>query len=192
MSYQRHSSRLAPRQCHQLATARNHAQYIEKPLNYTATIHWAVADGVGTADKRCQKLFETTRHWFTRRNSSFYCVWVFEAATGGKDVHTHLAFHLPDHIDANDLEDYWRDRLGRTYENALDIEPAHSDGYGIIGWQRYMFKEASPRMRKLYRVPSTFRPQQGLIVGKRAGFTQNLGPKAIERYLQERKARAVA
>jgi len=30
------------------------------------------------------------------------------------------------------------------------------------------------------------------VVGKRAGFTQNLGPSAIDRYLQERKARAVA
>jgi len=195
MSYQRHSSRLAPRQCHQLATARNHAQYIERPLNYTATIHWAVADGVGTADKRCQNLFETTRHWFSRRGSSFYCVWVFEAATGGKDVHTHLAFHLPDNIDADDLEEYWLDHLGRAHPNVLDFKPAHTDGYGVIGWQRYMFKEASPKTRKMYGVPSKinkFRAQHGLVVGKRAGFTQNLGPKAIERYLQERKARAVA
>jgi len=28
------------------------------------------------------------------------------------------------------------------------------------------------------------------VVGKRAGFTQNLGPAAIDRYLQEQKAQA--
>jgi len=173
-----------------MVTARNHANVIGRPLNFVATIHWAIANGDGLADKRWQKLFELTRHWFSRRGVEFTCVWVMEATIGGKDVHTHLAFHLPDHIGAGELENYWRDRLGRTYENVLDFKPAHSDGYGVLGWQRYMFKEANPKTRKMYGVPSNinkFRAQHGLVVGKRAGFTQNLGPKAIERYLQTQK-----
>jgi len=193
LPYQRHTTQLSRKQCNQMAIARNHAYATDRPLNFVATIHWAVADGDGLADKRWQKLIEITRHWFSRRGTEFSCVWVMEAATGGKDVHTHLTFHLPDHIDADELENYWRDRLGRAYENVLDFKPAHTDGYGVIGWQRYMFKEASPKTRKMYGVPSNinkFRAQHGLVVGKRAGFTQNLGPKAIERYLQERKARA--
>jgi len=191
--YQRHTTRLSRKQCNRLAIARNHANYIDQPLNYTATIHWAVADGSGIAKKRLQNLFEITRHWLSRRGVGFSCVWVMEAAEGGKDVHTHLAFHLPDNIDADDLEEYWLDHLGRAHPNVLDFKPAHTDGYGIIGWQRYMFKEASPKTRKMYGVPdkiNKFRAQHGLVVGKRAGFTQNLGPKAIERYLQERKAQA--
>jgi len=178
-----------------MAIARNHARSIGQPLNFVATIHWAVADGAGIANKRLQNLLELTRHWFSRRGSDFTGVWVMEAAIGGKDVHTHLAFHLPDYIAAADLEDYWLDHLGRAHPNVLDFKPAHKDGYGIIGWQRYMFKEASPKTRKMYGVPSNinkFRAQQGLVVGKRAGFTQNLGPAAIDRYLQERKALAVA
>jgi len=58
-----------------------------------------------------------------------------------------------------------------------------------------MFKETSTKTRAMYGVPdkiNKFRAQHGLVVGKRAGFTQNLGPAAIDRYLQERKARAVA
>jgi len=192
LPYRRHTNRLSRKQCNNIAIARNHASAIGQPLNFVATIHWAVADGDGMADKRLQNLFELTRHWFSRRGAEFTCTWVMEAAIGGKDVHTHLAFHLPDQIDDADLEDYWRDRLGRAYEKVLDFKLAHSDGYGVLGWQRYMFKEASPKTRKMYCVPDKFRAQKGLVVGKRAGFTQNLGPAAIDRYLQERKARAVA
>jgi hypothetical protein len=46
----------------------------------------------------------------------------------------------------------------------------------------YLLKGGGPDVWQAFRVPMPWRKRQGLIVGKRCGTTENIGPAARERW----------
>ena len=185
MRYARESQSLSRRDCEKLTAAWNHAEAIDRPLNVSATVHWASARGSGTAAQRQKALIERTSKWLHRRGSNWAAVWVVETGTAQKDIHTHLALHLPSHISIRLFDAYWRQQLQSPYPKVLVVKPAHD-----IGWLRYMLKSADDENRRTFSVPRRFEDARCLVIGKRCGFSQNLGPKAIAQHARRQSQQA--
>lgn len=103
-------------------------------------------------------------------------IWVMEN-TG------HHACHLMMHVPADRLTNF-RSELGKWIEKesglelapgALDIRPA----YNPHGFRKYMLKGIDPLFAGLYRIRSV---PQGAVLGKRFGYTQNLGPSQCRQH----------
>ena len=98
-------------------------------------------------------------------------VWVMEA--GGRQVGAHWAVHVPKGM----IRDFWRRLPGwlAAVAGALEAPTAikHRRVRNITGLKRYMLKGMDPVWAPFYRV----RPiDQGVIEGRRSGFSRNLGP----------------
>lgn len=144
------------------------------PLNIAATIYWVLAGGTGTWREKQTHLFGNTRHWLNRRDVPWTAIWVVEAGLLGKEVHTHLALHLPPHITLGELEAYLRGQLQADEDRVLDMKKITS----LVGWCRYMLKGMNPAYHMTFRIPGRYRQSQGIVLGKRCGTTQNIGPRA--------------
>jgi hypothetical protein len=177
MRYARESQSLTRHDCEKLTSAWGHAEAIDYPLNVAATVHWASAGGSGTAARRQKILVERTSKWLHRRGASWAAVWVVETGTAQKDIHTHLALHLPSHISLKQFDAYWRQQLASLYQNVLKVKPVRD-----IGWLRYMLKGADDEVRRTFSVPRHLEDARCLVIGKRCGVSQNLGPKAIAQH----------
>lgn len=110
-------------------------------------------------------------------------IWVMEN-TG------HYACHLLMHIPTARLANFshelarWIEKESDTplVSGTLDIRPA----YNPHGFRKYMLKGMDPVFAALYRV----RPvAQGPVLGKRFGYTQNLGPSQCRKHGTKRPYR---
>ena len=181
---------IAKRQVDNLMQASVHAKHYGMPLNIAATIYWVLAGGTGTWRKKQSRLYTNTRHWLYRRGAPWTAIWVVEAGLLGKEVHTHLAIHLPPHIPLGELDDYWRGQLKADEDRVLLMKEITSARGGLHGWLRYILKGMDPAYHKTFSIPGRHRQSQGIVLGKRCGTTQNIGPRARERRISEGRAAA--
>lgn len=160
-----------------LSKARNFARDIAKPLDHIITIHWGCAEGPGDGGhrQRRKRLFRNLRDWMRRRGVPLTQIWVLEATN--KEAHLHGMIHIPDGL-LKPTENYLRKQLGRTTK-VLDIQKAARERGGETGWFRYMIKGCEENVRRSWSPPN--RGPQGTIVGKRCGFSTNIGPGARDR-----------
>jgi hypothetical protein len=159
------------------------ADRIGRPLNQFVTINYSLtACPPREASAAFRRLLAS---WYARwlrrhRKLKGRCppthVWVFEAAGG--QVAVHWAVHIPR-------------GLVREFRRSLPLwiaatvgEPVphdtvkHRSIYNVTGLKRYVLKGMDPHFAPLWKI----RPvPQGLIVGKRSGFSRNLGPTARAR-----------
>lgn len=101
-------------------------------------------------------------------------VWVMEAAS------SHLAVHWLLHVPPELLKTF-RAKLLSWLSAASDhgaLAPRavkFQDVYSVIGMRRYMLKGTDPAWAKHLGVTHV---PQGIVIGKRSGFSKNLGPTA--------------
>ncbi len=89
----------------------------------------------------------------------------------------HIAAHLMMHVPSTRLINFKieLERWIAKYTN-VEIQPDSLDVRNIYnphGLRKYLLKGINPAIAKLYRVNAI---PQGIILGKRMGFTKNLGP----------------
>jgi hypothetical protein len=101
-----------------------------------------------------------------------------------------MLFHLPHPFKTGRKHDHVVHALERLIDrhgeaNYLDCTlkltfPAKPNGI-------YLLKGGGPDVWRKYAVPSVWREPQGVIVGKRCGVTENLGPTARKRLIEPRQ-----
>lgn len=184
-----------------------HAARIGLPLTHLVTINFALT---GVAPERIVEVFQSIRRsrfnkWATRpckgSGSAFpptYVYWfenvrddlAIEVTDDRHNVHVHWLVHLP----AERSHDFkmrlwsWVDQLTGeiTASNAIDIKPI----YNLKGMRSYALKGASPATAKHFGAKPE---EQGVIVGRRAGTSANLGPSSriqLDRLLRIRRRAA--
>jgi hypothetical protein len=181
-----------------LHQAIGHAEQIGLPLNAFLTIHWgkwaSTAEKLGpfevAAQLRQGRLLTCIRRWLGRRDTQLTCAWSLEAQHVG--VHSHILLHiprgqlaaftrmLPSWLGIDDLpRDEWHHWGAKSHTQAVG-----TDGiwrldriYNLAGLERYILKGAQGAHLGwgIRYVP------QGKIVGKRCGFSNNIGPAARDR-----------
>lgn len=104
-------------------------------------------------------------------------IWVIE------NTNAHVAVHWLVHVPDNRLADLqarlpiWLAKVTgglHCAESAINIKPAHTP----LGARKYMLKGIDPAFADFYRIQHI---PQGLVYGKRCGFSQNLGPTSCRR-----------
>ena len=100
-------------------------------------------------------------------------------------VHCHLLFHLAHpflavggRLQVEGALERLIDRHGRgnNADHTLKITfPLNPNGL-------YLLKGGGPDVWQAFGVPMSWRKRQGLIVGKRCGTTENIGPAARQRW----------
>lgn len=110
--------------------------------------------------------------------------WTVESGLYGKEVHAHLAMHVPeDQLVA--FEAHARRHLETDDDRALVVKPVRPP-LGLDGWLRYMLKALPPKLACEFRVRREDRNHfQGAVLGKRAGVTQDIGATAQSRANQD-------
>ena len=101
-------------------------------------------------------------------------IWVIE---NRNHAGVHWALHLPHgskkHFKVG-LKNFLEREFGNLVNNkTVKIKPV----YRILGLRKYMLKGLQDVYGPLYRINTS---DQGLVVGKRFGFTQNIGPSKIK------------
>ena len=159
------------------------AERIGKPLNQFVTINYSLTmcppREASAAFRRL--LASWYARWLRRhRKLKGRCppthVWAFEAA--GEQVAVHWAVHIP-----RGLVREFRRSLPQWIASTVG-EPVphdtvkHRPIYNVTGLKRYVLKGMDPHFAPKWKI----RPvPQGLIIGKRSGFSRNLGPTARAR-----------
>ena len=165
--------------------AKKHAEDIGFPLNWFMTIRPAANDNLTPAER--QESFKATLKHLDQhcRNHGFpfRAAWVREskADTDGLGEHAHIALHLPKGEDQA-LEAAIRRRFEDPHEVDLrrTSQAIRASRRGeAMSFASYMTKAKPTHLRR----NATFR-RSGPILGARAGVTRNLGPSAIERWME--------
>jgi hypothetical protein len=191
----RASKRITMRQASNMMQALKFAREIGRPLNAHATIHWSCTKAGDDPDGwRFAKVREGLDKWLQRAGipGGLSCVWVRERRSGGaaEVENSHMLFHLPHPFKTGKKHDRVVHALERLIDrhgeaNYLDCTlkvtfPANPNGI-------YLLKGGGPDVWRKYGVPSSCREPQGLIVGKRCGTTENLGPAARRRWKDQQE-----
>lgn len=113
------------------------------------------------------------RHHKNRKNVPPAYVYTFEAA--GEQMAVHWLVHVPRGI----IREFWRMLPEWVIATAgpLDGPGAikHRRVYNIIGARRYILKGMDPHFAAQWKI----RPSpQGIVIGRRSGFSRSLGPAA--------------
>jgi len=188
-----------------LHQAIEHAELIGQPLNAFLTVHWgkwpSPVEKIGpfqvSEQQRQGRLLTCIRRWLGRRGAQLTCVWALEAQHVG--VHSHILIHiprgslaaftrtLPGWLGVEVLpRDKWRQFRSTTYTKAVGVDGIWRLDriYNLVGLERYVLKGAQGARLGwgIKYVP------QGRIVGKRCGFSNNIGPAARERWIDRTAA----
>jgi hypothetical protein len=154
------------------------AEFLGCPLTHHADISWPFAMGPGDGEwrERFMKLRELSRKWLEHRGSAYADSWTVERASNGAGVHTHCALHVPTEL-AREFEGYLRHLLGSRDRRVLCFGKLwNRDGY-----LSYILKGVEPSGYEEFQVLKKHRSQQGIVVGKRAGTSRNIGAAARRR-----------
>jgi hypothetical protein len=163
--------------------ATRYAERIGLPLNRFITINFDLTECLPRGASHAFRKLLTQRFapWL-RRSAGIKeqipptYVWTIEAAGGQTALH--WLVHLPQQIHSafdRRLSDWLATLTGASIEaGAIKIKPIHN----IVGLRRYVLKGTEPVWAKHLGV----RPvSQGVVIGKRSGFSRNLGPAARQR-----------
>jgi len=186
----RGSQLISVQQATNIIEAVDFAKLIGLPLVAHLTIHWsgtiAFDDHDGT---RFAKLREGLAKVLLRRGITPAWVWCRECKAHTDIVHSHLLFHLPVKYRSSPRLAEMRAHLERLVNRhgegilgefavSLVIWPDPDGLYLIKGGGRKVWAQF-PRIRRDWRT------SQGIIHGKRAGTTQNIGPAARRRAMAQ-------
>ena len=169
-----------------LLNAINLAERLGLPLTQFITINFSrthyTADTVSAAFRSILKPFG---RWMRtpKRRAGFSAVqpayvWVVE--NHGGCLHVHWLVHVPEKrlaVLAAKLPAWVSRETGGLTSGAIhfeDVDRPHGAG-------KYICKGIDPRFAPLYRIDFEY---QGPVVGKRSGFTENLGPTARKRHVE--------
>jgi hypothetical protein len=186
------SETLSEHDARKLIAAARFARRIGLPLNQHITIHWEHA-GVpdheaGAATSRFLRL---ASQWIATRGGQFAYAWVRENGAG-KGSHLHVLAHVPSGLSLGPMQRGWLRKItGSTYvsgtimtkrvggtRSAAETTPDFylSNLAAVTGYQLKGASAAVVTQLGLLRPP-----QHGRLIGKRAGTSENLGPKARAR-----------
>ena len=156
------------------------AERIGYPLNQFVTINYTQT---ACHPENATAMFRVLlAGWFSRwlrrhpknkkQNPPAY-VYVFEAAGG------QLAVHWLVHVPRGLIREFWRQLPAWIEATAGSIDgPStikHRRIYGIVGAKRYILKGMDPHFARAWKI----RPSpQGVVIGRRSGFSRSLGPTA--------------
>lgn len=161
------------------------AELAGMPLNRHWTVDYELA---GIAD--CEgaafigRLLSECRRYARRKGVAFAAVWVREIGQRN-GAHVHIAMHFPAELHLGHLTRKWIKAAGGKY--AKGISHVRSIGTGLtcgndgseLYWANlealanYLTKGSAPAVAKELGLKT--RKQGGAIIGKRCGWTQNLG-----------------
>jgi hypothetical protein len=164
------------------------------PLNQYAVsaFHYAEPWEVGRAFEvlRRNHLSRWLRHHTGGRTPPYF-IWCIEnAATPyGSNLHANLVVHIPRPLQAQFRMELplWLARVTNTVAvpaNAVHVQPVDDDRGGLPGLKRYFLKGVAPELAARYGVERLQKEHgpQGLVLGKRCGVSQSLGPRAREQH----------
>lgn len=191
----RKSHALTAAQIGNLKAAERHAEKIGLPFTRMITIHWQAA-GVPLADmvRATGRFLDLLSKTLARHGSSTAWIWVHENAPGdghSKGGHCHLLAHVPSHLVPviTRLQRGWLRRItGRPYRarvihskpigGRLGLEIANPDLHAVNleVVLAYVLKGACQEAGVALGLTQS--GQGGLVIGKRCGWSQNVGKKA--------------
>jgi hypothetical protein len=181
------------------------------PLTAHCIIHWVGTDARDDpTGELFAELREQWSRWLRYRGVPFAAVWAREKLSGGQAEveHAHLLFHLPDAwlkgaklisvsggveggVELQEaqaaLYRIVRRCAGRPEDYAVKLKiPTDGGNLGPYNGRSYdglyLLKGGGKQAWKLFpRIRKECRKSQGIIFGKRCGYTQNLGPTARRR-----------
>lgn len=185
------SNGLSAKQIERLIASYMFAKKIDLPLNRFITIHWQAA-GIALADMPAAtgRYLDLMRKCLARHGTNTAWLWVHENGEG-KGGHCHILAHIPAKLVSrlSKLERSWIKRIsGKPYKAkvikskpiggrlALEInnlELASANSKAVLA---YMLKGANPEAANKWQLER--KEAGGPIIGKRCGFSQNIGAKA--------------
>lgn len=150
------------------------AEVIGVPLNQFITINFGVPKG-NESEQFSRLRTNYYNKWAKRPRKEVSVVsytptyvWVLEAAGGVAAVH--WLVHVPE-IRLEDFKVRLHTWVGNIANNAdIQIKPISN----VVGLKRYVLKGIDPTYAQFYGVEHI---NQGEVLGKRAGFSKNIGPK---------------
>jgi hypothetical protein len=133
------------------------------PLNVSVDIAWIFFSGNTEDRTRFERCQQRLSKWACRHGFPLTMIWTREIGKYGSP-HTHVLLHVPPIY---------------IHDKAILIQPA----YRPLGKLLYNLKGVVPRDAKEFGIRATY---QGILSGKRAGFTQNSDQELGERLLLEK------
>lgn len=163
--------------------ATRYCEMIGLPLNRFVTVNFSLT---GCNDNHESHTFrkllaERFAPWLRRtaRNVQGIAptyVWTMEA--GGRQIAAHWLVHVPKDCARafeRKVADWLASLTGGTPDaGAIKVQPIHN----VIGLRRYVLKGVDPAWATHLGVRHV---DQGIVIGKRSGFSRNLGPCARQR-----------
>lgn len=159
--------------------ATRYAERAGLPLNTFVTINFTMLGAGGNASPVLRKLLnQRFAPWLRRTASCDHLLaptYVWSIENTRATVAAHWLVHLPAEIRAAFIERLLRwlgDMTGAPPSpNTVQVKPI----YNIVGLRRYILKGVNPVWAKRLGVKSS---DQGIVNGRRSGFSRNLGPVA--------------
>lgn len=188
----RQSSCLTLAQCEGLIAAACHAERLGLRFNRHWTIHYQRA-GIAEADaaRFIGRLNKLVREYSTRNRGDYAAIWVRESGEG-KGGHVHILLHLPARLSLKGRTRLWvrlaggKCQRGVSYIRAVAGRVSAADGGGehyhhnLDVVRGYLLKGASMEASEALRLER--QPiDQGTVLGKRCGWTENIGQGARKR-----------
>jgi hypothetical protein len=165
------------------------ARAIGLPFNRHVTVHWnALGVSDANAAEATGRLVKLAKDWVRTKGQQFACAWVREneGKNGRKGSHLHLLCHCPDGLPIGRM---WRRWLRKITDKPYRLGGVHTSRIGgTLNCHRnspatyaanldvvlaYVLKGVSPADAVALGLPS--QQNGGAIIGKRAGWSQNIG-----------------
>lgn len=175
-------------QCKAMIAAADYSDALGCRFNRHWTVHYQKADVEEIrATEFIGRLLKLVREYAKRNNAPFTCIWAREGGDG-KGGHVHILMHLPAALSLNGRTRKWvrlaggKCRAGVSYVRPVggrllsaDIGDAHyrHNAEMVSG---YLLKGASVATGNVLGL--RLYGETGRIVGKRCGWTQNIGKAA--------------
>ncbi len=175
-----------------------HAIKIGLPLNRFVTIHFERA-GLTDAEaaKAIGRIMKLAKDWMQTKGQVIAHAWVRENDNGDgrKGSHVHILLHCPDTLPIGRMWRRWlckvtgqpyrrnvikSKRIGGTVNAYANMPAVYLQN--LDGVLAYVFKGVSPADAVTLGLPK--QQAGGWIIGKRAGWSQNIGAKSRVRNLQ--------
>ena len=178
-----YSDHLRPCQVRGLQAATSYAEEIGRPLDACIDINWSRTSWEDDPEgEALERTIKKLRRWLSRQDEELYAIWVRENPPK-KGPGAHLMLHLPRRL-LKPLKEIAMDLLPEgcrdTDGKAVWVHPAGTTSFARMSRVLYLSKGINPG-----RVCETLgiKPQdQGRVIGKRCGMTENLGPTAQRRH----------
>lgn len=179
------SSYLTLRQCQAMLEAAEFSVAVKMRFNRHWTVHYERA-GIAEADavRFIGRLLKLLRDYARRHRATFAAIWVREGGEG-KGGHVHILLHLPAGLSLKGRTRLWVRLAGgacrkgvshiRAVAGRLGAAESGGEHYAanVATVRDYLMKGAHPDARQALGLDRE--AEGGAIVGKRCGWTQNIG-----------------